>query len=44
MLVPISRNVDPRTGKAWEGEGVAPDVDVSADRALDVALERIRRP
>src|SRR5262249_20562776 len=44
MLVPISRNVDPRTGAEWEGEGVAPDVDVSADRALDVALERIRRP
>ena len=35
--VPYARPVNPITKTDWEGTGVAPDVDVPADQALDVA-------
>lgn len=38
-FVPVGRTFDPDTGKGWEGTGVAPDVAVPADAALDKALE-----
>jgi hypothetical protein len=44
MFVPAGRTSDLATGADWEGVGVAPDVAVPADRALDEALERIGTP
>ena len=38
-FVPVGRTFDPDTGKSWEGTGVAPDVAVPADKALDEALK-----
>lgn len=38
-FVPIGRTYDPKTGRGWEGVGIAPDVAVRADQALDRALE-----
>jgi C-terminal processing protease CtpA/Prc len=43
MFVALSRSVDPRTGKGWQTEGVHPDREVSADRALEAALELARK-
>jgi len=42
MLVPTGMSVDPATGKGFEGDGVAPDVETPAGRALDVALKLAR--
>jgi len=45
VTVPYARSINPVTGGDWEGVGVAPDLAVSVDKALDVAcqhaLERI---
>jgi hypothetical protein len=38
-FIPVGRTFDPDTGKSWEGTGVAPDVAVPADKALDEALK-----
>lgn len=38
-FIPVGRTFDPDTGKSWEGIGVAPDVAVPADQALDEALK-----
>lgn len=38
-FIPVGRTFDPDTGQSWEGTGVAPDVAVSADKALDEALK-----
>jgi retinol-binding protein 3 len=35
--IPYGRAINPITGTNWEGTGVTPDVQVSADKALDVA-------
>jgi retinol-binding protein 3 len=44
LAVPIFYQLDPRTGKGWEGIGVQPDLAVPADRALDIAhLEAVKR-
>lgn len=40
VWMPIGRSFDVRTGKDWEGVGVAPDMKVEPKRALVVALER----
>lgn len=40
VFLPIGRTYDPTTGKDWESMGVQPDIAVSADNALVVALER----
>ena len=37
-FIPVGRTFDPDTGNSWEGVGVAPDVAVPADKALDEAL------
>ena len=37
MSLPFGRAVNPITGTNWEGTGVAPDIDVPQDQALDVA-------
>ena len=39
MFVPTGRAVSPITGSNWEGTGVAPDVEVPAEQALDKARE-----
>jgi len=36
--VPFARAINPITGTNWEGTGVAPDVAVPADEALDTAV------
>ena len=43
MFVPTGRAVSPITGTNWEGTGVAPDVEVPADQALQKALELAAR-
>ena len=42
LWLPEARSVNPITGGNWQGVGVKPDVVVSADRALDKALELAR--
>lgn len=39
--VSIGRPVHPVSGKGWEGEGVQPDIAVSADQALEAAQKEI---
>jgi hypothetical protein len=36
-VVPFGRAVNPITGTNWEGTGVAPDIQVPADKALEAA-------
>ena len=38
-FIPVGRSFDPATGAGWEGVGVAPNVAVPADKALDEALK-----
>jgi hypothetical protein len=38
MLLPVARNIDPRSGKGWEGEGIKPDVEVNPEQALQAAI------
>lgn len=37
-IVPIARAINPISGTNWEGTGVTPDIQVSADEALDTVL------
>ena len=39
-FIPVGRTYDIKTGKDWEGTGVAPDVEVDPKQALVVALEK----
>ena len=39
-FVPVGRTYDIKTGKDWEGDGIAPDVAVDPKQALVVALEQ----
>lgn len=39
-FIPFGRTFDPDTGESWEGTGVAPDIAVPADEALDEVLRR----
>jgi hypothetical protein len=41
MFIPGGRARNPITGTNWEGVGVVPDVAVSSENALKVALERL---
>jgi hypothetical protein len=43
-FIPWGRVVDPSTGEDYEGKGVAPDIGVPADQALDEALRLARAP
>jgi hypothetical protein len=38
LAVPVARAFSPRTAASWEGVGVAPDVECTAEEALDRAL------
>ncbi len=38
IFVPTGRAINPVTGTNWEGTGVAPDVEVQADQALERAI------
>jgi C-terminal processing protease CtpA/Prc len=40
FFLPVGRTLDPATGADWEGVGIAPDIAVPADQALDEALKR----
>lgn len=40
--VPVARAVNPRSGTNWEVCGVAPDIAVPGDQALDVAMRLAR--
>lgn len=42
VSVPVAKSVNPITGKSWEIYGVAPDVEVTAEDALDTAIEIIK--
>ncbi|MGQ0558783.1 MAG: S41 family peptidase [Sphingosinicella sp.] len=39
-FIPFGRTFNPDTGQGWEGTGVAPNVSVAAEQALDEALRR----
>ncbi|WP_324809345.1 S41 family peptidase [Sphingomonas sp. LY29] len=39
-FMPVGRTFDVKTGKDWEGVGVAPDIAVPPETALVVALEK----
>jgi hypothetical protein len=40
VWMPIGRTYDIKTGKDWEGAGIAPDIDADPKQALVLALER----
>lgn len=40
VWMPIGRTYDVRTGKDWEGAGVAPDIEADPKQALVIALEK----
>ena len=40
VWMPVGRTYDIRTGKDWEGDGVAPDIAIDPRQALVVALEK----
>ncbi|WP_232492871.1 S41 family peptidase [Novosphingobium kaempferiae] len=43
-FLPVGRTFDPATGKDWEGDGVAPDVAVSKETALEWVLTDLGLP
>lgn len=42
ISIPFGRAINPITGTNWEGVGVKPDIEVSADKALEVAIENAK--
>jgi C-terminal processing protease CtpA/Prc len=42
-FVPVARSMNPVTGTDWEGTGVAPDLAVDADHALETAIRDAQR-
>lgn len=40
VWMPVGRTFDIKTGKDWEGTGIAPDIEVDPKQALVVALEK----
>lgn len=38
VFLPVGRTFDPKTGKDWEGVGIAPDIDIAPEQALVTAL------
>ena len=40
VFIPLGAAVNPITGTNWEGVGVTPHIEVSADEAFDIALEK----
>jgi hypothetical protein len=43
MFLPNGRTYDPKTGQGWEAEGIRPDVEATAEHALDAALSHFRQ-
>jgi hypothetical protein len=43
LMVPYARAENPITKTTWEGVGVKPDIETTAEKALDVALEDARK-
>ncbi|HCW49769.1 MAG TPA: hypothetical protein DGP25_07145, partial [Brevundimonas sp.] len=44
VFLPVGRTYDPATGKDWEGAGVAPDVAVAKEQALEWTLTDLGLP
>ena len=44
VFIPSGRAINPITKTNWEGTGVAPEIAVPRDRALEAALAAARRP
>jgi len=42
MSIPFGRAINPVTGSNWEGVGVKPDIEVPADEALEIAIEKAK--
>jgi hypothetical protein len=42
IAIPFGRAINPITGTNWEGVGVKPDIEVAADKALEVAAEKAK--
>ncbi|MGH7693440.1 MAG: S41 family peptidase [Gemmatimonadaceae bacterium] len=42
MFLPVGRTYDPRTNEGWQADGIAPDVEVPQEQALERALELVR--
>ena len=42
IFIPTGRAINPITHTNWEGTGVVPDIDVAADKALEVCLPKAR--
>lgn len=42
VSVPVAKSTNPITGKSWEVKGVAPDVEVNAEDAIDAAVAIIK--
>ena len=38
--IPVAHPINPVTKMSWEGEGVKPDVEIAADEALKVAVQK----
>ncbi|MEY9876121.1 hypothetical protein ABH931_005631 [Streptacidiphilus sp. MAP12-33] len=41
LTVPVGRSVNPTSGTSWEGVGIAPDIDVPAEQALERAVQEL---
>ncbi|KAK3559802.1 hypothetical protein QTP86_020783 [Hemibagrus guttatus] len=41
-FVPVAKSTNPITGKSWEVKGVAPDVEINAEDAIDAAVAIIK--
>jgi hypothetical protein len=41
MFLPIGKTINPKTGEGWEAEGLAPDVEIEADFALEAVVDRL---
>jgi tetratricopeptide (TPR) repeat protein len=42
ISIPFGRAINPITGTNWEGVGVKPDIEVAADKALEVAIAKAK--
>jgi len=40
VWLPVGRTYDIKTGKDWEGDGIAPDIEADPKQALVIALEK----
>ncbi|WP_439491358.1 S41 family peptidase [Blastomonas fulva] len=43
-FIPVGRTSDPKTGKDWEGTGIAPDIETAPENALTNALTLLDIP